>query len=250
MNLRDVAHRRAAGLDAGEEIGPKLLDVFIVGLMHRGRLVLNRVLRVGRIECPPVLPTHVQCPLLAVEVTADALALLGVVRGELAMLPAHAEALEFERGELMIGSIRRLLGFGEHGWAFDGPAAGRKQFARPFFLGDPENLVHPVDAPITKRAVGVVEVFAKAARVDATAPGIRREIEWAIERTQRCWAAPQLPIQLLGRFDVLTRRLRTTAVMDKRANHPKLAQFAGTDEITGRQAMRRYAPVRAHLNHA
>src|SRR5437773_11793420 len=101
------------------------------------------------------------------------------------MLPAHREVFELEGGDLMVRRVGGLLGFREHGRAFDGSSAGGVNLARPFLAGhlsdDPQDLVHPVNAPVAQRAVGVVEVLTEAARVDRAAPWIRR-VKTAVER--------------------------------------------------------------------
>ena len=67
----------------------------------------------------------------------------------------------------MIRRVGGLLVRREHGRSLDRPAAGGEDALRPLLAGDPEDLVEPVNAPVAERAVGVVEILAEAARMDA-----------------------------------------------------------------------------------
>src|SRR4051812_46897198 len=110
MNFFDVADRLLAGLDAGQEIRPQLLDVLTVGLIQLRILVDRLLVLVVRIERPAVQPALVERAFSAVEVAADRLVdvrLLGLVAAKLAVLPRNIERLELELRDLM---IRRVAG--------------------------------------------------------------------------------------------------------------------------------------------
>src|SRR5262249_33766840 len=131
-------------------------------------------------------------------------------------------------------------------------AAGGVDFFRILLVRDPQHLVEPVDAPVAGGAVGVVEVIAEAARVDAAVAGalIRRARVAAVERPQRRGAAPGVPIELLGHLDGGKGLLRTPGVIHEAAHHADLADLAGADEIAAADVVRRDAAMRAHLHHA
>src|SRR6476620_2008209 len=123
----------------------------------------------------------------------------------------------------MVGCIRRLLVRCKHGWPFDWPAAGREDAFRPFLVRDPENLIEPMNAPLAERAIRVIEVLAKASRVDAA-------VARAVERSQRRGAAPHIPIET-GR-NRLGGQWLLRAVADRRgeaAHHADRAHLAGAD---------------------
>ena len=152
----------------------------------------------------------------------------------------------------MVGRIGGLLGGAQNGRAGDGPAAGGKDALRIFFSGDPEHLVEPVDAPVAERAVGVVEVVAETARVNAAVAGAdrRRAGITAVERPQRGGAAPPIPIELFRHFHGGQWFLGTAAaVVDETADHADVANFAGADEVATADIVRRDAAVGADLDH-
>src|SRR6266545_590152 len=244
----DVAHRPFAGSDGLQKISPEFLDILIVRLVQFRVFVNDRLLVVRRVKGPAFGPTLVERALGAVKITADIFALLGVVTGKLTMLPAHREMLELKYRHLMVGGVAGLFLLVQDGRAFDRPAAGREDSARPFLVQDPKDLIHPVNTPIAERAVGVVEVVAKSTRVNAPVP--RGVDVAAVERSQRRGAAPHLPVEFLRRLDVFARRLGSAAVMDEGADHADLAGLAGTDELATRNIVRRNAAVRADLHHA
>ena len=99
----------------------------------------------------------------------------------------------------MVGGVRGLLLGREDGRAGNGAAAAGENAFRILFAGDPEDLVEPVDAPIAERAVGVVEVVAETARMNAAvagADGGGARVA-AVERAERSGAAPHVPVEFL-----------------------------------------------------
>ena len=114
----------------------------------------------------------------AIEIAADIFALVRAVARELPVFPLQVELVEAERGELMIWRVSGLLGGIEHGRSRDGSAASGIDALGIFFARDPQHLIQPVDAPVTERAIGEVEVVAKSFRMDAM-------VEWPQRRRQR-----------------------------------------------------------------
>ena len=145
--------------------------------------------------------------------------LLGGVAGELAMLPDAGEFLEFVSRDLVIGRVGGLFFVVEMRRAGDGAAAGAEDALRIFFLGPPEHLVEPMDAPIAERAVGVIEKIAPAAGM-----------KFAVERAQRRGAAPEIPIHIFGGALLRLRVFVAAAAVGEKAHH---ADFADCCRISG-----------------
>ena len=133
-----------------------------------------------------------------------------------------------------------------------GPLIGRppveKTFARILLVHDPEDLVHPMDAPIAEGAVGIVEVIAKAARMNGPAPGLAF-VAWiaAVVRPERSRTTPQIPIDSLGVSTLRSGFSGSAAIMDEGADHPDLADLAGADELAPGDVVRRDATMCADL---
>ena len=138
-------------------------------------------------------------PLRAVEIAADVFAFVGVVGPEAAVLPLHVKLFERIGGDLVVGGVRGLLLGREDGRTGDGAAAAGKNALRILFSGDPEDLIEPVNAPIAEGAIGVVEVVAETAGMDAAVAGAdgRGARITAIVRAERSGAAPHVPVELL-----------------------------------------------------
>jgi hypothetical protein len=90
---------------ASEEVGPEELDVVAVRLLQLRVLVQLLLLGVGGVERPAVAPADVERALGPVEVSAD-LMLLGLVVGELPVLPGAGERLELVDRDLVVRARR------------------------------------------------------------------------------------------------------------------------------------------------
>ena len=201
---------------------------------------------VGRVEPPAVLPAHVEGALGAVEITPDVLPLLGVVGGEVAVLPVGGEALKLKHGDLVVGNVGGLLDLVVDGLALHMPTAGAVNFLRILLLRPPENLVHPMNAPVTEGSVGVVEVFPPAAGVDGVTPLFRILAIVAL----RGGSAPHVPIEFLRRLAVFRGSLGpVAAVVNKGADAADPAGLSGFQKFHTRDIVRRNPPVRADLHH-
>src|SRR5262245_12672742 len=117
VNIFDVADWLAAILDSVEEVGPKFLDVLVVGLIQFCVFVDHLVCRSCGIESPSIEPAHMKRPVRAIKIAAYGLLgmrLFGVVSRKTAVLPTDGELFEFVNGHLMIGRVGRLSFFGVH----------------------------------------------------------------------------------------------------------------------------------------
>src|SRR5688500_15651540 len=112
------------------------------------------------------------------------------------------------------------------------------------FAGDPEHLVEPMDSPIAELAVGVIEITAKAARMNRAAPRLIFFARIAaVIRPERRGSAPHLPIEFLRNFLRRQRFLATAAIMDKAADHANFANFARANKFPAADIMGRNAAM-------
>src|SRR5262245_43927585 len=128
--------------------------------------MLDLAAAAGGIKCPTGFPGLMEGAVGAVEVAADVFAFLGGVGGILAMLPDDGEGVELELRDLRVGRVGSLAAGIVHGRALDVSTTGGGDALGPFFVSPPENLIHPVNAPVAERAVGVVEKVAEALGMD------------------------------------------------------------------------------------
>jgi len=220
MDQLDIADGPPAGLDAFQKVGPQPPDILLIRLIQL-RLFVNLLLASAcRKERPAFLPAHVECAFGAVEIAADTLGLLGGVARELAMLPESGKILELIRCEQMVGRIGGLSFFSEYRRAFYGPSAGGVNGLGPFLFHYPENLVHPVHAPVAKRTVTIIEELPEALRVDFP-------VVW----TQRPGPAPHVPVQTCGRFFVWRRFFWPAPIEDERTDHSDFSRPTFSEEF-------------------
>src|SRR5438874_1819123 len=83
-----------------------------------------------------------------------------------AVLPVEGERVELEHRDLVVRPVGGLLLAVVDGRSGDGPASRREDLPWPLFLRPPEDLVHPVNAPVAELAVAVVQEVAEALGVN------------------------------------------------------------------------------------
>ncbi len=123
--------------------------------------------------------------------------------------------------------------------AADGAPARRIDRFRILLFGPPENLIQPVDPPITERAIGIIEEVAKALGVHL-----------GIERSQRRRPTPEIPIQPSGNLGIRDHSASPSTVMHEGTHHSDLAGLTFFQELHARDIMWRYASMRPDLHHS
>ena len=235
MSDFDIAYGEFAGLDGTQEVGEQLFDVLFIRHTQFG--IFMNWLAPGGIEGPAFLPSHVERPLRSVEVATDGFPFFRVVGGELAMFPDGGKAFKLETGHLMVRRVRRLLFQGIDRGTLDRTAPGREHFSRSGLVHHPQDLVHPMDAPVTQCAVGIVQKIAETFGMNDRA-----------ERSQRRGTAPQVPVETFGWFLIFCGLFLIATVVDEGTDHTDLARFSGSQEITTGDVMRRNASMSSHLH--
>jgi len=228
-----------------------LTDVLAVGRVEARGLLLGRP-AVGRVKGPAAAVTEVERALGPVEVGRRRVAPLGRVAAEDARFPRHREPLEGVLRHLVVGGVAGLPLGREHRRPADRPAARREDAARALFPENPENLVEPVDADVAEVAVGVIQVLAEAARVDAAGARtlVGPERVAAVEGAQGRGAAPEVPVELGGHRHRGQRLLgRAAAEVEVAADHPDGPKEAAAEQVARRLQVRGGAAVRPDLDH-
>src|SRR5688500_3403053 len=192
----------------------------------------------GWIKRPAIPPADVQQSIFAIEVSADAMFLRSIA-AKATMFPNAGKLLEFVSCDLMIGCVTCLAARVVHRLSAHLPPSRAKNSTRIFLLAPPEHLVEPVDAPISERAVAVVERIAPAAWM-----------QFLVETTNPCRSGPPAPDQPIGRFFVCARSCRAAVGMREQADHPHFTDCAGAKKIHATDVVRTDAAVQADLNHA
>ncbi len=226
----DVADGEAFLGNGVEEVGPEFFDVLAVGVVELGFDVDDGLAFLGGVPGPAVAPTHVEGAFGAVEVSADEV-LFGFVAGVVALFPGGVEGFEFEGDDLGVGGGGRVLA-GE-------AAGGGEDAAGVGFVGPPEELVHPVDAPIAESAVGVVQELAEAAGVDSF-----------VEGALGGGAEPEIPVESGGGGGVFGLGPVGAGGVSEEADHADLADFTGLEELHAGDGMGADAAVEADLDKA
>ena len=151
----NAANRLFLPFDAVDEVSPEEFQVVTVGFLQPGVLMNDLFPGVRGVKCPAVPPTHVEDAVLAVEVATDLVFLRWIFRIA-AMFPGGGEGFELIDRDLGVGSVGGLLPVGQDRFTPDRTAPGGIDASGILFLRPPENLVKPVDPPVTKGAIGEI----------------------------------------------------------------------------------------------
>src|SRR5688572_20654759 len=165
----------------------------------------------GWIKRPAIPPADVQQSIFAIEVSADAMFLRSIA-AKATMFPNAGKLLEFVSCDLMIGCVTCLATRIVDRLSAHLPPTCAKDSARIFFFAPPEHLVEPVNAPVSERAVAVIEKIAPATWM-----------QLFVERTKRRGSAPAIPVERIRRFFICARRFRPAVGMREQADHPNFA---------------------------
>lgn len=230
----DIADGLRASLYALDEVGPQLGDIVCTARVHfwfdvdwLGLFVPACGLGV---KYKSVVPADEGGALAAVETGADII-FFDWMAGVLSVLPGAGERFEFIDDDLRIGSVADVVFYEFAAIRIDGFGV--------LFVGPPEYLVEPVNSPVAKLAVGVIEKLSETAGMYASVIG-----------TQRGRAAPEVPVKPFGRLGIRRAPVAIGVIVCKRPHQTDFAGLAFFEKLIGLDVVMRDAPVRIDLHDA